>query len=690
MSEFLLSLETAFQQYIIPCLSGMAFALIAALGVLLFFSCCWSAGRPRRGSLDWVALRERRPQSFQMPCHPMEKRDGLPLLLITLVYAFTAFFQLGAFQSPQSALDLGSGKPVVLDLGTSVELAGIRYLPRLGTGSYHVEVSPDGDTWYALWARRDEEGAAIGYYWAEAGDYTPSYALPQRYSDLFKWLDVEVDNPQTVRYLRLTGRADKDLLELSEVGLYDPNGVLVSPGAGVSPLFDEQRLIPDSPSWYNSAFFDEIYHARTALEHIDGVYPYEVSHPPLGKLIIGLGIRLFGMTPFGWRLMGTLFGVLMLPILYVFLKNLFGKTPVAACGTALFAFDFMHLTQTRIATIDTYSVFFILLMYFFLYRYLTLPPGASFRQWGWPLFLSGLFWGLGAASKWTVIYAAVGLAAAYFIGLFFKLRAWPADMPGKLPWLIRLLAFSVLCFVLLPVCIYCLSYLPYAQAKGDASLRGLLEVVVQNQTFMFTYHEGVTATHPYSSRWFQWIVDARPILYYLDSTTGAGQGLKSAFGCFNNPVVCWAGLLAVLTLLIQPVASLLELVTRPLRLLMTHLPTGKRVLCENGPVLPSLRPDRRGVFILIGYLSQLVPWMFIGRTTFEYHYFPSTLFLVLAIAYVMNGLIERRPSAWRGPVYGLTAGAVGLYAAFYPVLIGLMVPVWYTSTFLRWFPSWPF
>ena len=130
-------------------------------------------------------------------------------------------------------------------------------------------------------------------------------------------------------------------------------------------LFDEQGTVPAMPTWYNSGYFDEIYHPRTAYEHIRGIYPYEITHPPLGKLIMSLGIQIFGMTPFGWRFMGALFGVGMLPLLYVFLKNLFGKTAVAACGTALFAFDFMHLTQTRIATIDTYGVFFILAMYFF-------------------------------------------------------------------------------------------------------------------------------------------------------------------------------------------------------------------------------------------------------------------------------------------------------------------------------------
>ena len=84
-----------------------------------------------------------------------------------------------------------------------------------------------------------------------------------------------------------------------------------------------------------------------------------------------------------------------------------------------------------------------------------------------------------------------------------------------------------------------------------------------------------------------------------------------------------------------------------------------------------------------------MPWIFISRTTFAYHYFPSILFLVLAISYAMNHMMERRKGRYRFAVYGITATAVVLYAAFYPVLIGLYVPTWYTWNFLRWLPSWP-
>lgn len=771
MSQFFASVQEGFWRYFAPCLSGMAVGLLVLLAVFVFFLRYWSVCRPRRGSLEWIAMEEaRRPLTFSLPLHPMEKKDALPLLLITAVYAATAFFRLGAFTAPQSALDFGANQTVTISFGQPVTIAKLRYFSNLGTGDYNVEISSDGETWSTLWARHEDEedpDKITGYYWADAQDYSPSYALPQEYNDLFKWLDIEVDNPLSARYMRITGRSDKGLLELGELALYGSAGesqdlqarLTLSAGpassgisvTGADALFDEQETVPDLPSWYNSAYFDEIYHPRTALEHIENVYPYEVSHPPLGKLIISLGIRIFGMAPFGWRFMGALFGVGMLPILYVFLKNLFGRTVVAACATALFAFDFMHLTQTRIATIDTYGVFFILLMYFFMYRYLTLPAGTSFRRGALPLFLSGLFWGIGAASKWTVIYGGAGLCLLYFIGLFFKHREWPAgeSAPRFAPWLIKTLLFSVLAFVLLPGLIYVLSYWPYASARGnEAGLGGILleivswpfvqlpqvlrgerelflsnsqnivDIMLQNQHFMLTYHEGVHASHPYSSRWYQWIVDARPILYYLDNTSGKAEGLKAAFGCFNNPIVCWGGLLAVLTCAAQTFHR--RWAKRLFFLLLALAGLGACVGVDgllsselDAPVLighltvmvlalllyaglcslavwGSARTDGRTLFLLVGYLSQLLPWLLIGRTTFEYHYFPSTLFLTLALGLVLDECIQRRPGKWKTPVYAFTGGAIALYAAFYPVLIGLMVPVWYTSGLLKWLPSWPF
>jgi dolichyl-phosphate-mannose--protein O-mannosyl transferase len=65
------------------------------------------------------------------------------------------------------------------------------------------------------------------------------------------------------------------------------------------------------------------------------------------------------MNPFGWRIVGTIFGIFMLPLLYVFAKRLFRNTKSSAFACFLFAADGMHFAQTRIATVDVYGVFFI-------------------------------------------------------------------------------------------------------------------------------------------------------------------------------------------------------------------------------------------------------------------------------------------------------------------------------------------
>lgn len=735
---------------------------LAALALCLWFlyRCARSA---QAVDLDWLRGQAPRP-TLAGKCHPMEKTDRLPVLVITLVYACTAFFQLGDLTAPTDFVDLGDNASITIRLeGTAVYSTGIRYYPGLGTGGYNLEISANGEHWSTLWTHKDDEGKVTGHYWADAEGYSPSYALSQGYNQLFKWVDITVENPQNIQYLRITGKADKEVLELGRLCLLDKEGQVIpiqyniveSLGVDASipaltSLFSWEG-VPEKSTWHNSTYFDEIYHARTAKEHIDGVYPYEITHPPLGKLILGIGIRLFGMTPFGWRFMGTLFGVLMLPILYVFLKNMFGKTPVAACGTALFAAEFMHLTQTRIATIDTYGVFFILCMYFFMYRYLTLPAGASFRKGALPLFLSGLMWGLGAASKWTVFYAGIGLAVVYFMGFCQRLRDWPREqLTERGRWVAQTLLFSVLCFVLIPFAIYTASYLPYARALGvdlfahseqnglaillqnvwgkltageDFTAQAiprdnLLNIMANNQWYMFNYHSGVTSSHPYSSWWFQWIVDARPILYYMDNTVA---GHTTRFAAFANPIVCWAGLGAILACFANAFRQLWAKLTFLWGLGIFSALVIRRVqVTPNGVFDPELsrqvlgrntlilfaclglylllstviafafqgRSWHSSAFLSVAFLSQLIPWMFIGRTTFEYHYFPSLLFLVFALSALFDHLVEA-DKQWKQPVYALTGAAVGCYALFYPVLIGLQIPTWY-EPLVKWIESWPF
>ena len=607
--------------YILPVLAAAFVILLAQRWMPVFAS----------ERLPDGAARERAPFGFEARSGRLSRLDAVLCLVITALYAVTAFVGLGDMSAPQSWCRFTErGQYALVDLGSETGLGMIRYYPGLHTGEYRLELSSDGESW------------------RDAG------SLSQEYNDLFKWLDyslaAEGVADTSARYVRITASAE---LDLGEIAFYDAEGNMLDASgfgydAGCAALFDEQDAVPERPGYMNSTYFDEIYHARTALEHIENVYPYEITHPPLGKEIIGLGIRLFGMTPFGWRFMGTLFGVLMLPILYVFLKRMTRSSAIAGCATVIFAFDFMHFVQTRIATIDTYSVFFILLMYLFMWRFVS---GGRWRY----LALSGVFFGLGAASKWTCIYAGAGLAVIWLVYWITQARK-----PRFAARFIANCGFCLVFFVAVPLVIYYVSYYHYGTARGLEGgvgmffTRDYFDIVWDNQVYMWEYHSDLVSTHPYASRWYQWLVDARPILYYLeyfeDGTT------KSAFGAFMNPLFCWAGLIAIFA---------------------------------NALFIFKDR-DGKAAFIVIGYLAQLLPWVLVTRLTFAYHYFPSEVFLILALANVWSRLREAALPYWRRNMYALTGASAALFAAFYPVLTGLRTPIWYTRSLLKWFPSWPF
>lgn len=178
-------------------------------------------------------------------------------------------------------------------------------------------------------------------------------------------------------------------------------------------------MVPERPGYMDSMYFDEVYHGRTAYEQIHNMTWYENTHPPLGKVFISWSILLFGMTPFGWRFAGTLAGVLMVPAIYYLAKLLFKKTGLAFAAAFLFTFDFMHLAQTRLGTIDSYPVLFIIMGFACMLHYAHMSfYHEKLGRTLVPLFFSGLFMGLGIASKW--IGSMPGRLAVFFFAILYS------------------------------------------------------------------------------------------------------------------------------------------------------------------------------------------------------------------------------------------------------------------------------
>ncbi len=563
------------------------------------------------------------------PVPPSVKKRTKPsipgIAALTVVYAVVAFANLGDRSAPETFCQMPTGGRVEVTFAQPENVGRIFYFAGLNTGESDIYILKNGAEVYAG-------------------------KLPQEYRDVFKWRDAELEETGFVAdgvvfYPHGDRRED---MEIGEMAFFTEDGLRIDPSdiavtEGDPALTDEPMAVPERSTWHNSTYFDEIYHARTALEHLRTIWPYEISHPPLGKLILSLGLVLFGVNPFGWRFMGTLFGVLMVPVMWAFLRRLFEDERIALCGAAIFAFDFMHFTQTRIATIDTYGVFFILLMYLFFWKWFSGGKGRD-------LALSGVFFGLGAASKWTCLYAGAGLGVLWLLYWFFRLReereaAWK-------PFL-RNIGFCLIWFVAVPAVLYYLSYAPYGLAEGMKSpgmffSKGYLKLVLDNQQSMFSYHAGLVAEHPYSSTWWQWLFDVRPILYYLDY----GDNTVTSIAAFVSPILCWAGLISVLILVVFAVR----------------------------------RHDRRALFIVVGYLAQLVPWMVVTRLTFAYHYFAAVVFLVLALCAVFDEMRKCGHIRW---MYAFTGASAALFALFYPALSGLEVGRYFSWKVLKWFPTWP-
>ena len=618
--------------------------------------------------------------------------DCLLMAAVTVVYACVAFVNLGSTKAPQTYWQNEDyEEQVVFDLG-DVRTFRMTYYGGISSASFTVALSNDGEHWteenYAVYG----EGEIFRWHW-----YAPKARSDSKFIDAVydeaRAIDTgeggaRVSYPtsytpyplQTARYVRLTVMGIG--LKLHEVGFWNVDDEVLYPvasitgsreGADYTALTDEPDTVAWKPSYYNGTYFDEIYHARTAYELLhgpsvsnrpnatDGNWLLEWSHPHLGKLLLMQGIRLFGMTPFGWRFMGTLIGVLMLPLMYLMVKQLTKDSKLSFVAMFLLAVDSMHFTQTRLATVDSYAVFFIMLMYLFMFRYaqmnlLKQPLGRTLV----PLGLCGISMGLACASKWIGMYAGVGLAIIFFATVFLRLREYralrreseseeDAAMARAFPKkLILTLLFCVLFFVVIPFLIYYFCYWRHFAPIGGLTLTRFWDMQVQ----MFNYHSRLVDSHYFSSPWYEWPTIVRPMWYYSAETAMVGYGRVSSISCMGNPIVWWAGLVAMVALLIALCAS-----TRP------------------SPVF---------LLIAVGFASQYLPWVLVPRSTFIYHYFASVPFIIIATVLWIGRL--RRVDSVAGNTLAITLMVLALllFVAFYPLESGYPCAYSYALK-LRWF-----
>ncbi len=577
----------------------------------------------------------------------------LILLSIICIYAFISLHRIGSNKLPETFWQPTSDEEyIILNVENDNEYDSIQAISGLGDTNNNVNNE------YQIWFYNiDVYGSNDLNDWIHLG------TIPHDTNGFYKWVTVEIEQ-SSFDYIMIVSRNSNAVI--NEFALRSTLGELIplsihsvsNPDNPYIPnnVIDEQDHVPTHVTYFDETYFDEVYHPRNAYEISQNQYLYPHVHPLLGTSIIAMGINLFGMNPFGFRIMGALAGIAMLPIMYLLVKKLLKNEKYALMATALFSVEFMHITTSRIGTLEPFSILSIMIMYYFMIDYIQTDFfKTNLSTLLKKLLFAGTTMGIAWAIKWTGIYASVGLALIFFYSIY---KNYSLSKSKKMLFndfiykYKRIIPMCILFFILIPIIIYFVTYIPLEIYREPyTSFQDFIIKIYEYTIGIFNYHSTVDATHPFESSWWEWILNIRPIWYY----SGFVEEVKHTIVCFNNPAISWLGIFGVLFALYRSIRY----------------------------------KDNVAIIIFLGYFTSIAPSIFVGRILFIYHYYPSVPFLIISIVYLFKHIMDRT-SKYNFLIYTYIFICILLFIMFLPAITGFGTTTEYVDNILRWFPSWYF
>lgn len=533
-------------------------------------------------------------------------KDFTTIAVIIVVYSLLSFYRLGSTASPNTFKDFQKDSSIVIELQKEDSVIKFKSFNGEKNAHYKVYISNDNKN-YQYVTEVEGEGA---FAWNE-----------ERLLTRGKYLKLTFTKNSTLGELALYNNY-KEKININNITLNNKM---------IKTLTDEAKVIPKQISYYNSTYFDEIYFARTAYEYSKNLQTYEWTHPPLGKLIQAIPICLTKkMTPFNYRLMGNISGIVMLSVMYLFGKALFKKRKYAILASILMALDTFHFTQTRMGTVDSHLLLFIILALYFMYKFTEKSKTKD-------LFLSGIFFSLSISVKWTGFYGGLALAIIYFHHLLKNKQ-----------FNFKSITQGTTFFVLLPLIIYSSLYLLFP--NNNLNYTNNPKAILKQQKEMYDYHSNLDSNHYFSSSWYTWPVVYKPIWYHNQEIDNNSRETITAIG---NIVIWWFGIISTIYLLLKFI----------------------------------IKKDKNSLYLLIMIFSLWLPYIFIGRVMFLYHYFPVLPFIILSIVLMFKDVTERYRINFIIPIYLLLV--LAFFITYYPVISGKAVSNNYIEN-LKLFKSWYF
>ena len=380
--------------------------------------------------------------------------------------------------------------------------------------------------------------------------------------------------------------------------------------------------------------FDEVYYAKNANSLIrNGVelnaqgQAEFIVHPPLGKWLIGIGIKIFGNDEFGWRISAAVIGTLSVVLIYLITKELFKSVFLSNVAAALMALDGLALVMSRVALLDIFLMFFILLAFYFLIKN--------------DLWLSGVAIGLAAATKWSAI----------FLIPFFILLTLNSLQIEPVKWVKRAAQF-----IFMPALIYLISWSGWiftGSGWDRQSGSNVFTSLWKYHTAILDFHRNLVETHSYAANPWSWLILGRPTSFFYQTPSGCGASTCSQeILAIGTPILWWVGIFAI---------------ALTFGLFVAHR-------------------DRISTVILAGIAGTYLPWFLIqGRTTFYFYAISILPFLILALIYAFNWALKY--GDYRKQIILFLAVVALNFIYFLPILLGIEIP--YSQWLSRmWLRSW--
>ena len=583
----------------------------------------------------------------------MTKKDYKILAIITILYSIISFINLGDNNNPNTFLKLVEGDTIRLNFNQEEEITKVLIFTGERYGSYGLsfddeETNPEDYEEYYTEDKINEDGEIITYSYVrekegiDNGKNTDSIINVN--ARVFSWEEIKFVDPVKTDHIRITvNSVDSEYCMMGEVGVFAGDRLVLLSSLDEEDYYiiDEQSTVPEEYTFMNSTYFDEVYFPRSAYEYVHGLDVYETVHPPLGKLLQAIPVAIFGMSPLDYRIGGNICGILMVVVMYFFAFKMFGKTKFAVIAALLMAFDTFHFVQTRIGTVDSYLVLFIMISAYFMFSYIK-NKDHKYRK----LMLSGIFIACAISVKWSALYSALGLAIVFFID-FFKNRKDQSKEEN-----IRTILFCFFTFISIPLIMYFVLYLAFPNISGNHT--NSLSAVIQQIKNMFNYHSGLTATHPYGSKWYTWPFTHTNIFYYFKNYPDGSYGTISLFG---NVFVWWGGVIAFFFMVFYTIFN------RKIVLEKKINEEGKEVAVID--TTDKLVP----IFLIIMILTSLLPYALITRVMFLYHYFPTLPFVMLGIVFLMSKLPNNKKTNIGIIIYMTLVAA--FFIMYYPAISGV-------------------